>query len=228
MDKLIIAIDGYSATGKSTHAKALAKKLNFTYVDTGAMYRAVTLFGLNQNPKNIIDLRLLNNSLNQIKIHFEEGDEEQQTFLNKENVTKVIRDPRVNKNVSRVAAQKQIRSFLTDQQHLLALDKNLVMDGRDIGTVVFPNSFCKFFLIANAEIRAKRRYLEQLDVGLEESLEEVLQNINARDNQDESRVTSPLQKANDAIEIDVSNLNIDGAFNILYNQVLKKLESIKK
>ena len=145
MDKLIIAIDGYSATGKSTHAKALAKKLNFTYVDTGAMYRAVTLFGLNQNPKNIIDLRLLNNSLNQIKIHFEEGDEEQQTFLNNENVTKVIRDPRVNKNVSRVAAQKPIRSFLNDQQHLLALDKNLVMDGRDIGTVVFPNSFCSRF-----------------------------------------------------------------------------------
>ena len=216
MDKLIIAIDGYSATGKSTHAKALAKKLNFTYVDTGAMYRAVTLFGLNQNPKNIIDLRLLNNSLNQIKIHFEEGDEEQQTFLNNENVTKVIRDPRVNKTVSRVAAQKPIRSFLNDQQHLLALDKNLVMDGRDIGTVVFPNSLCKFFLIANAEVRAKRRYLEQLEVGLEESLEEVLQNINSRDNQDESRVTSPLQKANDAIEIDVSNLNIDGVFNILY------------
>jgi cytidylate kinase len=149
-------------------------------------------------------------------------------FLNNENVTKTIRDPRVNINVSKVAAQKEIRSFLTDQQHLLAVEKDLVMDGRDIGTVVFPNAFCKFFLTANMEVRAKRRYLEQLEVGLEESLEEVLKNIKARDNQDESRVISPLQKANDAIEIDVSNLNIDEVFNILFNIVSKKLEFDKK
>jgi len=228
MDKLIIAIDGYSATGKSTHAKSLAKKLNCTYLDTGAMYRAVTLFGLNQKPKNVIDLHLLNRSLNQIKIHFEKVNKEQQTFLNNENVSKAIRHTLINKNVSKVAAQKAVRSFLTDQQHLLALEKDLVMDGRDIGTVVFPNAFCKFFLTANAEVRAKRRYLEQLKVGLEESLEEVLQNIRARDNQDKSRVISPLKKANDAIEIDVSNLNIDEVFDILYKEVLKKLESFKK
>jgi cytidylate kinase len=224
MDKLIIAIDGYAGTGKSSQAIRLAKKLNYTYIDTGAMYRAVTLFGLNQEPRGTIDLNLLNHSLNHINIHFEEVKKENQTFLNNKNVTKAIREPRVLKYVSIVAAQKAIRSFLTRKQQLLGKDKGVVIDGRDIGTVVFPLASCKFFLIAAAEVRAKRRYLEQRKIGIKETYEEVLTNITKRDNQDKSRTISPLKKAKDAIEIDVSTLNIDEVFHILYKQVLEKLE----
>ena len=224
MDKLIIAIDGYAGTGKSSQAIRLAKKLNYTYIDTGAMYRAVTLFGLNQEPRGTIDLNLLNHSLNHINIHFEEVKKENQTFLNNKNVTKAIREPRVLKYVSIVAAQKAIRSFLTRKQQLLGKDKGVVIDGRDIGTVVFPLASCKFFLIAAAEVRAKRRYLEQRKIGIKETYEDVLTNITKRDNQDKSRTISPLKKAKDAIEIDVSTLNIDEVFHILYKQVLEKLE----
>ncbi len=224
MDKLIIAIDGYAGTGKSSQAIRLAKKLNYTYIDTGAMYRAVTLFGLNQEPRGTIDLNLLNHSLNHINIHFEEVKKENQTFLNNKNVTKAIREPRVLKYVSKVAAQKAIRSFLTKKQQFLGKDKGVVIDGRDIGTVVFPLASCKFFLTAAAEVRAKRRYLEQQKIGIKETYEDVLANINKRDNQDKSRTISPLKKAKDAIEIDVSTLNIDEVFHVLYKQVLEKLE----
>lgn len=224
MDKLIIAIDGYAGTGKSSQAIRLAKKLNYTYIDTGAMYRAVTLYGLNQEPRGTIDLNLLNNSLNHINIHFEEVKKENQTFLNNKNVTKAIREPRVLKYVSIVAAQKAIRSFLTRKQQFLGKDKGVVIDGRDIGTVVFPLASCKFFLTADAEVRARRRYLEQEKIGIKETFEDVLINITKRDNQDKSRKISPLKKAKDAIEIDVSTLNIDEVFHILYNQVLEKLK----
>ena len=224
MDKLIVAIDGYAGTGKSTQAIRLAKKLNYKYIDTGAMYRAVTLFGLNQEPRGVIDLNLLNHSLNNINIHFEEVNKEQQTFLNNKNVTKAIREPRVVKYVSKVAAQKVVRSFLTRKQQLLGKEKGVVMDGRDVGTVVFPLASCKFFLTAAAEVRAKRRYLEQRKIGIKETFEDVLTKITERDNQDISRTISPLQKAKDAMEIDVSTLNTDEVFHILYNQVLEKLE----
>ncbi|MDB3862077.1 (d)CMP kinase [Flavobacteriaceae bacterium] len=224
MNKKIIAIDGYAATGKSTQAKRLAKVLNFTYIDTGAMYRAVTLFGFNQAPKGSVDLNLLNESLNQITIRFEEGAEEQQTFLNDANVTKAIRDPKINQYVSQVAAQEAVRTFLTEQQQLLVADKGVVMDGRDIGTVVFPHAACKFFLTASVEVRAKRRYLEQREAGVEESLDEVLFNVTARDDQDASRAIAPLQKAKDAIEIDVSNLTLEQVFDELYAYAVQKLE----
>lgn len=224
MNKKIIAIDGYAATGKSTQAKRLAKVLNFTYVDTGAMYRAVTLFGFNQAPKGSVDLNLLNESLNQITIRFEEGAEEQQTFLNDTDVTKAIRDPKINQYVSQVAAQEAVRTFLTEQQQLLVADKGVVMDGRDIGTVVFPHAACKFFLTASVEVRAKRRYLEQREAGVEESLDEVLFNVKARDDQDASRAIAPLQKAKDAIEIDVSNLTLEQVFDELYAYAVQKLE----
>tara|TARA_B100000989_G_C19521744_1_gene464519 strand:+ start:276 stop:959 length:684 start_codon:yes stop_codon:yes gene_type:complete len=224
MDKLIIAIDGYSGTGKSSQAIRLAKKMNYTYIDTGAMYRAVTLFGLNQEPRGSINLNLLNQSLNHINIHFEEVKKQNLTFLNNKNVTKAIREPRVLKYVSKVAAQKPVRSFLTRKQQFLGKDRGVVIDGRDIGTVVFPMASCKFFLTAAAEIRAKRRYLEQQKIGIKETYEDVLTNITKRDNQDKSRTISPLKKAKDAIEIDVSNLNLDEVFHILYQRVLEKLE----
>ena len=224
MDKLIIAIDGYAGTGKSSQAIRLAKKLKYTYIDSGAMYRAVTLYGLNQEPRGTIDFNLLNHSLNHINIHFEEVKKENQTFLNNKNVTKAIREPRVLKYVSKVAAEKAVRSFLTRKQQFLGKDKGVVIDGRDIGTEVFPLASCKFFLTADAEVRARRRYLEQEKIGIKETFEDVLINITKRDNQDKSRTISPLKKAEDAIEIDVSTLNIDEVFHILYNQVLEKLK----
>ena len=161
MKKIIIAIDGHAATGKSTQAKRLAKTLGYTYVDTGAMYRAVTLFGLNQDPKGGIEMNKLIQSLDQIRIYFEEVEGVQQTFLNGLNVTQSIRDPKVNEFVSQVAANESVRTFLSKQQQRMGEGKGVVMDGRDIGTVVFPNAECKFFLTASPEIRAQRRYQEQ-------------------------------------------------------------------
>lgn len=224
MNNIIIAIDGYSATGKSTQAKHIAKALNYTYVDTGAMYRAVTLFGFHQQTKGSVDLKLLNKSLDQISIHFEDGANEQQTFLNDKNITKAIRDPKVNKFVSQVASQEAVRSFLTNQQQLLGAAKGVVMEGRDIGTVVFPQAECKFFLTASAEVRAKRRYDEQFEKRIDESFEKVLYNVKARDDQDATRAFAPLRKAEDAVEIDVSNLTINEVFDVLYTQVIQKIE----
>ena len=137
-------------------------------------------------------------------------------------MTKAIRDAEVNKWVSQVASQEAVRTFLTTQQQLLGADQAVVMDGRDIGTVVFPNANCKFFLTATAEIRAKRRHLEQLEAGLEESFEAVLHNVKTRDEQDVSRAIAPLQKAKDALEIDVSALSKDEVFEILYAEVRKQ------
>ena len=228
MNKLIIAIDGLAATGKSTQAKRLSKAFGFIYVDTGAMYRAVTLFGFNQFPKGSVDLSLLNDSLDQILIHFEEVEGKQQTFLNGKNVTKAIRAAEVNKWVSQVASQEAVRTFLTKQQQLIGADRGVVMDGRDIGTVVFPDAQCKFFLTATPEVRAKRRYQEQLEAGLSGTFDEVLNNVKTRDKQDQTRTIAPLQKAQDAIEIDVSNLSIDEVFEILHTAVLKKHESIHR
>ena len=223
MNKLIIAIDGYAATGKSTQAKRLANALNYTYVDTGAMYRAVTLFALEQEPKGSVDLELLCRSLDQIKIHFEGGAGKQQTFLNGANVSQAIRDPKINEYVSKVAAHEVVRSFLSKQQKALGVDKGIVMDGRDIGTVVFPLAECKFFLTATPEVRAKRRHQEQLQAGLQESYDEVLSSVKARDSQDTSRAFAPLLKAEDAVEIDVSDLTIEQVYEQLYAQVLKRI-----
>ena len=225
MNKLIIAIDGLASTGKSTQAKRLAKTLNYIYVDSGAMYRAVTLFGLKQQPEGRLDLGVLTQSLDQIKIHFEGGAEAQQTFLNGENVTSALRDPKINEYVSEVAALEAVRSFLGEQQKRMGTDKGVVMDGRDIGTVIFPQADCKFFLTASAEVRAQRRHQEQLEAGLEESFEEVFANVVARDQQDTSRTVAPLEKAHDAVEIDVSEMTLDEVFDLLYVTVLKKLKS---
>ena len=223
MNKLIITIDGFAATGKSTQAKRLAKALNYNYVDTGAMYRAVTLFALEQPPEGNLDFDLLNRSLDQIQIHFEEGAEEQQTFLNGINVSQAIRDPKINQHVSKVAAQKEVRSFLSNTQKLLGANKGVVMDGRDIGTAVFPQAECKFFLSATPEVRAMRRYQEQVQAGVDESYEAVLASVKARDEQDTTRAYAPLKKAEDALEIEVSNLTIEEVFDLLYAHVSKQL-----
>lgn len=224
MNKLIIAIDGHAATGKSTQAKRLAKKLGYTYVDTGAMYRAITLFAIQQEPDGQIVEELLKESLDQIQIHFEGQADAQKIFLNGKEVTAAIRKPEINAQVSKVAALESIRFFLKKLQRKLGVNKGIVMDGRDIGTVIFPEADCKFFLTANASVRAQRRYQEQLDKGIEESYTAVYNNLKNRDTEDENRATAPLKKAADAIEVEVSHLTIDEVFNTLYARVKEKLD----
>ena len=221
MEKIIVAIDGYAGTGKSTQAKSLAKHFGCVYVDTGAMYRAVTYFGQLQTTDGSIDIRLLIDSLPQISIYFEHTKNGQQTFLNGENITDSIRQSKVNDKVSDVASVPEIRSFLVDIQKKMGSSKGVIMDGRDIGTIVFPEADYKFFLIASPKIRAKRRYEEQQKAGITETLEEVLTNITARDHQDSTRTFTPLKKAKDAIEIDVSYMSIDDVFNILIESIIK-------
>ena len=224
MNKLIIAIDGHAATGKSTQAKRLAKKLGYTYVDTGAMYRAITLFAIQQEPDGQIVEELLKESLDQIQIHFEGQADAQKIFLNGKEVTAAIRKPEINAQVSKVAAIESIRFFLKKLQRKLGVNKGIVMDGRDIGTVIFPEADCKFFLTAKASVRAQRRYQEQLDKGIEESYTAVYNNLKNRDTEDENRATAPLKKAADAIEVEVSHLTIDEVFNTLYARVKEKLD----
>lgn len=224
MNKLIIAIDGHAATGKSTQAKRLAKKLGYTYVDSGAMYRAITLFAIQQEPDGQIDEELLKESLDQIQIHFEGQADAQKIFLNGKEVTAAIRKPEINAQVSKVAALESIRFFLKKLQRKLGVNKGIVMDGRDIGTVIFPEADCKFFLTANASVRAQRRYQEQLDKGIEESYTAVYNNLKNRDTEDENRATAPLKKAADAIEVEVSQLTIDEVLNTLYARVKEKLD----
>ena len=219
MKKIIIAIDGFAATGKSTVAKKIANSLGYVYIDTGAMYRSVTYFGQKQNDGEGIDVMQLVDSLSQLKIHFENSEQGQQTFLNDENVTVKIREAKVNNAVSDIASVKEISDFLVTQQRQMGKDKGIVMDGRDIGTVVFPEAESKFFLTASPEIRAKRRHKEQLEAGNLEPYEAVLENVKARDHQDSTRLINPLRKAESAVEIEVSNLSIDEVYEQMMNQI---------
>ena len=219
MKKIIIAIDGFAATGKSTVAKKIANSLGYVYIDTGAMYRSVTYFGQKQNDGEGIDVMQLVDSLSQLKIHFENSEQGQQTFLNDENVTVKIREAKVNNAVSDIASVKEIRDSLVTQQRQMGEDKGIVMDGRDIGTVVFPGAESKFFLTASPEIRAKRRHKEQLEAGNLEPYEAVLENVKARDHQDSTRLINPLRKAESAVEIEVSNLSIDEVYEQMMNQI---------
>ena len=223
MQKIIVAIDGYAATGKSSLAKRLSKALGYKYIDTGAMYRAVTFFALQNKGMGMLNPKMLINSLSQIKIEFKHTKEEQLIFLNNKEVTDTIRQSEVTSHVSSVAKIPEVRSFLVGKQKEFGSGKGIVMDGRDIGSIVFPEAECKFFLIASSEIRAKRRHLEQLQNGINESYGKVLENIITRDKLDSSRETSPLKKAIDAIEIDVSYLSIDEVFQRLWFHISKKL-----
>ena len=223
--KIIVAIDGYASTGKSSQAKLLANFFNYSYIDSGAMYRAVTYYALQQEPKGEINFQLLLNSLVNIKIDFLYTKEGQQTFLNGKNISKKIRGLEVDNQVSNVASNEHIRFFLTTQQKMMGINKGIIMDGRDIGTVVFPNAECKFFLTASPEIRAKRRYNEQLKFGIKNSYNEVLQNIINRDYMDTSREVNPLKKAKDAIAIEVSDLSLYEVFQLLKTEIVSKLKN---
>ncbi len=219
MKKITIAIDGFSSTGKSTLAKQLADWLDYIYVDTGAMYRAVTLFAMQQGfiSHGKVNQVALENSLKDISIDFKKNQSTAiaDVFLNGMNVEKQIRTLAVSDHVSVVAAISAVRSKLVSQQQKIGHNKGVVMDGRDIATVVFPEAELKIFLDAAASTRAQRRYKELTDKGDKVSLKDVLKNVVERDRIDSTRKDSPLVKAKDAIVIDNSHMNLEDQFHII-------------
>lgn len=228
MNKIIIAIDGFSSTGKSTLAKQLAHKLEYVYVDTGAMYRAVTLYAMQQDYINAddFDADKLISDLKNIKLHFvfsaDKGFAE--VYLNDVNVEKEIRTLDVSQFVSQVSTVSEVRKKLVEQQQKMGKEKGIVMDGRDIGTVVFPDADIKLFLNASADKRAKRRYKELLDRGDEGvTYARVLKNVESRDYIDSTRLDSPLVKADDAITIDNSHMSLEEQFERVYSLVSSRL-----
>ncbi|MFM7018344.1 (d)CMP kinase [Flavobacterium sp.] len=219
MKKITIAIDGFSSTGKSTLAKQLAKSLGYIYVDTGAMYRAIALFAMQNNfiSKETLDKTSLINSLPNIKLQFHFNAELgfAEMYLNEVNVEKEIRTIEVSGFVSRIAEVSEVRSKLVEQQQEMGKDKGIVMDGRDIGTVVFPEAELKIFMTSSPETRAKRRFEELQAKGDSVSYDEVLQNVQERDYIDTHRADSPLVKAEDAVEIDNSHLTREEQFTLV-------------
>lgn len=209
MSKIFIAIDGYSSCGKSTTAKAVAQRLHYAYIDTGAMYRAVTLYFI-QNHISITNPKEIQQALINIKIEFRRNEQGQNiTFLNGMNVEEEIRKLYVANKVSEVSAIAEVRKEMVAQQRRMGKKKGVVMDGRDIGTVVFPEAELKLFMTADAMIRAARRQTELLEKGELVDLEEILANIKKRDLIDTTRAESPLRKADDAILIDTSYMTLD-------------------
>ncbi|MCB0372906.1 MAG: (d)CMP kinase [Muricauda sp.] len=221
MGKITIAIDGYSSTGKSTIAKRLAATLNYIYVDTGAMYRAVTLFALNHGliTDGQVAADTLIPKLKEIRLKFLPNAEtgKSEMYLNGENVEQEIRTMKVSNQVSKVAAVKEVREMLVKIQQEMGKDKGIVMDGRDIGTVVFPDAELKLFMTASPETRAARRYKELLEKGEEVTYPEVLQNVQERDRIDSTRTESPLRKAKDAIEFDNSDMGLEEQFERIHD-----------
>lgn len=202
---IVVAIDGYSSCGKSTLAKALAKKLHFIYVDSGAMYRAVTLYFI-RNHTDLNNHNLIIDALQHIDLNFHSRDYQSHILLNGEEVSEEIRQMPVSENVSRISAIKEVRQAMVKQQQKMGKSKNIVMDGRDIGTVVFPDAQVKLFMTAEPKIRAERRFKELAAKGEKVSLEEIFENIAHRDFQDTTREESPLIRAEDAIILDNTRL----------------------
>ena len=211
--KLIIAIDGYSSCGKSTFAKAIAKELNYIYIDSGAMYRAVTLYCLRRGfiEDWVPDLNGIVNELNDMHIEFvyNPDKDEHETFLNSANVEKEIRSLEVSDHVSNISKIPEVRHRMVELQRQIGVLKGVVMDGRDIGTVVFPDADLKIFMTASVDIRAKRRYDELINKGMNVDFDEVRRNIVARDITDENRDISPLRRADDAVVLDNSRMTIE-------------------
>ncbi|MBO4442539.1 MAG: (d)CMP kinase [Bacteroidaceae bacterium] len=223
MKKIIIAMDGHSSCGKSTMAKALAKKIGYTYIDTGAMYRAVTLYAMRRGfiGKDGIDEEALRRELPQIKISFGHENGQQYTILNGENVERQIRGMEVSGNVSPISAIGFVREAMVDLQREMGRQGAIIMDGRDIGTTVFPNAQLKIFVTATDEIRARRRYDELVLKGENPVYEDVLKNVRERDYIDSHRAVSPLRQADDAIVLDNSNMTVEQQDEWLMEQYLK-------
>ena len=226
MKRIIIAIDGFSSCGKSTMAKDLAKEIGYIYIDSGAMYRAVTLYSIRHHffhPDGSVKEELLKAQMEDIHISFQLNSESGRphTYLNGEDVEKDIRTMEVSSHVSPVAALGFVREALVRQQQELGKNKGIVMDGRDIGTAVFPQAELKIFVTASAEIRAQRRYDELKAKGENASFEDILHNVEERDRIDQNRTVSPLRKADDAILLDNSNLSIAEQKEWLKEQFIK-------
>jgi cytidylate kinase len=231
--KINIAIDGYSSCGKSTIAKAIAKELNYVYVDTGAMYRAMALYALQHGyiqSNGKVDAEGLEKGLEMVLITFKYNIElgANETFLNGINVDKEIRSLQVSNHVSRVSDVKAVRTKLVKLQRRLAESRGVVMDGRDIGTVVMPDAELKFFMTADNKVRAQRRFDELKSLGVETTFEEVLKNLNSRDEYDSSRDNDPLRRADDAVVIDNTHLTIEEQFQFVMGHAFKKIGSLEK
>ena len=229
MKKITIAIDGHSSCGKSTMAKDLAKKIGYVYVDTGAMYRAVTLFALRNelfNDDGSVKTEELEPRMEEIMITFQFNPETQKpdTYLNGELVEKEIRSLEVSNHVSPIAAIPFVRTAMVAQQQAMGREGGIVMDGRDIGTTVFPNAELKVFVTASAEVRAQRRYDELVAKGMPEPYEDILKNVQERDYIDSHREVSPLRPADDAILLDNSELTIPEQNEWLMQQYLRVAE----
>ena len=223
--RLIIAIDGYSSCGKSTFARLIAKELNYIYIDSGAMYRAVTLFCMR---RNYITLTVLNKTgiIDELKdIHidfvFNPDINEYETFLNSENVENEIRNMEVTSLVSRISQIPEVRERMVELQRQIGVSKGIVMDGRDIGTVVFPDADIKIFMTASVDIRAKRRHNELKNKGVNIEFEEIKRTIIARDIADENRDISPLRRANDALILDNSRMTVEEQM-LWINEIIEK------
>lgn len=218
----VIAIDGEAGTGKSTLAKNIAKKYNIVYMDTGAMYRCVTLDMLNKGI-SMDDTKKIQQMLDDIKIEIENNNGEDRFILNGEDVTKKIREKNVNDNVSQVSHIPVVRERMVELQRKLADGKKIVMEGRDIGTNVFPNAQVKIYLTASAQVKAKRRYEQNKQNGIDIPFEEIYNNVVFRDNNDKTSNVAPLKKADDAFELDTTNYTLDEVENIVVEKIKEKV-----
>jgi len=221
--KVIIAIDGFSSCGKSSFAKLIATQLGYIYLDSGAMYRAVALYAMRHNliHGSEVDEKGLNNSLGEIELGFNKNQTGFITILNGENVEKEIRGPSVSSSVSAVSKIGQVRQRLVQIQQKMGQNKGIVMDGRDIGTVVFPRAEIKIFMIADTKVRAQRRYEELISKGIDANIEDITRNIEERDFQDTHREISPLMRAEDSLVLDNSYLTFDQQM-LWFERILKE------
>lgn len=222
--KIIIAIDGFSSCGKSTLAKALAKALAYVFIDTGAMYRAVALYFMRHDIP-FDNIAVIEKAIQSIKLHFvyNEATGKSDMYLNGENVEAAIRELKVSQKVSEVAAIPAVRDFAVAQQQAMGMEKGIVMDGRDIGTVVFPTAELKLFVTADPQIRAKRRFIELQATQPSITMEEVAENLAHRDLIDSTREYSPLKQAEDALVLDNTHLNQEEQFNIALNWAKERI-----
>lgn len=221
--KPVIAIDGFSSTGKSSISKIIAKKLGLIHMDTGALYRGITFYAIQNclNPDKTIDISKLISSLTDMKLEFQNVDGELQLFLNGKNIDKEIRFPQVSDYVSQVAKEADVRNFLLKTQRDIANKGGIIMDGRDIGTVVLPDADYKFFMTASQDERAKRRFLELQAAGEKTDIETVKQNLISRDKIDSERELSPLKQADDAVLIDNTNINKEETIALILSYMKK-------